>query len=128
MYPKWNSINFDDLKGVPYLNGLRESEKGLFLFFFFQSGNKLIHFNDYFVLRVIDEGNALKTLEQQSFDGKSWLFVSTNSDLIDWFNDQSYSIHENEYKHYIVVSQHKILEILSSVPPEIVDGIHFASN
>ena len=128
MYPKWNSINFDDLKVVPYLNGLRESEKGLFLIFDFQSGNKLIHFNDYFVLRVIDEGNALKTLEQQSFDGKSWLFVSTNSDLIDWFNDQSYSIHENEYKHYIVVSQHKILEILSSVPPEIVDGIHFASN
>ena len=128
MYPKWNSINFDDLKGVPYLNGLSESEKGLFLIFDFQSGNKLIHFNDYFVLRVIDEGNALKTLEQQSFDGKSWLFVSTNSDLIDWFNDQSYSIHENEYKHYIVVSQHKILEILSSVPPEIVDGIHFASN
>ena len=113
---------------MPYLNGLRESEKGLFLIFDFQSGNKLIHFNDYFVLRVIDEGNALKTLEQQSFDGKSWLFVSTNSDLIDWFNDQSYSIHENEYKHYIVVSQHKILEILSSVPPEIVDGIHFASN
>ena len=55
-------------------------------------------------------------------------YTNLNSDLIDWFNDQSYSIHENEYKHYIVVSQHKILEILSSVPPEIVDGIHFASN
>ena len=105
---------------MPYLTNFTENVDGLLLHCNFKSGNKLIHFTDYLALRIIDEGNAFKTLEQQNFDGKSWFFVASDSDFIDWFNDQSCSIHENQYKHYIVVTQHKILELLSSEKPSVI--------
>lgn len=120
MKSAWNKEYIDGLTSVPYLINFTSDDDGLYLKCDFLNIKKTIHFKSYFSLRTIDEGNAFKILEEHDFDGISWLFSTEESDFIKWFDEQSCEIHKNEFKHYLFVSQHQILEILSDIYPIIL--------
>lgn len=116
----WTKKNIDELNDVPYLESFNSNQDGLYLHCNFINGKKTIFFENYYVIRTIDEGNALLTLEQHNFNGELWMFVTDKSDLIDWFNKESYGIHESQFKHTMIVTQHQIIEILTNVDPQII--------
>ena len=109
-----------DYLDVPYLESFKyDAENRLTLICSFKSGNKKIYFDDHWVFRTIDEGKAFETLGEQNFDGKSWMFTATSSELIDWFNKQSSQLYKNEFHHFIIVTQHHIIEVLGDNFPQI---------
>lgn len=120
MQSNWIKKNIDGLADVPYLESFTSNQDGLFLYCNFINGKKIIYFENYFVMRSIDEGNALRTLENHNFDGNIFIFSTNKSDLIDWFNSESYEIHKNEFKHIMIVTQHQIIEILTDFDPQII--------
>lgn len=116
---KWTKIEFDNLKKVPSLESYESNSDGLFFKCDFDGQEKTIFFEYYFSLRYIEEGNALKILGEQQFDGKTWLCINENSDLSIWFNYQSYDIHKGKLKAYVLVTLDEIIEVLSDKPPVI---------
>lgn len=119
----WIKIETDNLNKVPNLDGLEFNENGLFLHCdFFDGVQKTLFFENFFSMRMIDEGNALKMMAGQPLDGIGWLFHNTESDLSAWFNDTSFDIHKDEYKSYVVAALFHIVEVLSKKPPVILDN------
>jgi hypothetical protein len=105
---------------MPYLENFHFDESNrLTLVFSFKNGDKKIHFDDHWVFRMIDEGKALETLYGQKFDGSVWMFMAEHSDLIDWFDKESAEFYKDEYKHFVILTQHYIFEVLSQEAPQI---------
>ncbi|SDB88739.1 hypothetical protein [Acinetobacter boissieri] len=94
------------------------NKDGLTFICSFKSGNKKVNFENYLLLRTMNEGDALRTLDEQQFDGKAWMFMADDSELIDWFNEQSFDIRKGTFKHFIIVGD-EIAEILSESMPTI---------
>lgn len=115
----WKKIEFDNLKKVPTLESYESNRDGLFFKCDFNGQKKTIVFETYFALRYIEEGNAFTILDEQNFDGKTWLYVNENSDLSSWFNAQSYDGHKDKFKAYVLVTLDEIIEVLSATPPTI---------
>lgn len=61
---------------------------------------------------------ALETLYRQK-DGSVWMFMAEHSDLIDWFDKESAGFYKDEYKHFVILTQHYIFEVLSQETPQI---------
>lgn len=109
----------DNLNQLPDLKTLELNEGGLVIKFDFGEVEKVITFAEHYAFRYIAEGDALNILNEQNFDGASWLFVNEESDLSIWFNSQSYNIHKDQYKSYAFVSHDDIIEVLSKYSPTI---------
>lgn len=116
---KWIKKSVDSLKDVPSLESFSIQHCTLVIDCNFEDVSKRILFESYLSFRAIDEGDALKTLCEQDFDGKTWLFFALASEFIDWFNSQSSNIRKGTFKHYIIVTQEEIIEILSEDDPII---------
>ncbi|MHA3104173.1 hypothetical protein [Acinetobacter sp. ANC 3791] len=118
----WIKIQTDNLNKVPNLDSFEFNEDGLFLYCDFDGVQKTLFFENFFSMRMIDEGNALKMMAGQPLDGIGWLFINNESDLSTWFNDTSFDIHKDEYKSYVVAALFHIVEVLSNKPPAILDN------
>lgn len=117
---KWERKELNESNDLPYLDSFSCEEDKLVLKCSFKNFEKTIHFDDYISFRTIEEGRAFKTLGEQEFDGKCWLFTTDESNFIDWYNNESCDIHKDELYEFIAVTKHQILEVLSLSPPEII--------
>lgn len=106
-------------KDVPYLESISFGKAGLEIYCDFKESRKKIVFEYCLSYRLIEEGNALITLEAQDFSGEAWMFFTNKSDFINWFDKESYQIYEGKFVHYIVVFQGYIIDILSEEKPYI---------
>lgn len=117
----WRKKEFNRYLDIPFLDKFTfDAEDGLSFECYFDAGKKIVSFDNYLVLRTIDEGDALKILYEQNFDGTAWFFTSKDSELIDWFNGQCSNIRKGQYQHFIILTQEKIIEILSQEAPQII--------
>ncbi|WEV48087.1 hypothetical protein OZX61_07260 [Acinetobacter sp. ESL0695] len=116
----WQKKEFNRYLDVPFLDKFTfDAEDGLFFECYFDESKKIVSFDSYLVLRTINESDAFKILDEQNFDGTAWFFTSEDSELIDWFNGQSSDIHKGKYQHCIILTQEKVIEILSQQAPQI---------
>ena len=117
---KWIIKETCEYLDVPYLESFKyDAENRLTLICNFKLENKKVYFDDHWVFRIIDEGKAFETLGEQNFDGTSWMFMTSSSEFIDWFNKESCQIYKNEVYHFIIVTQHHIIEILGENFPQL---------
>ncbi|MBF7694228.1 hypothetical protein [Acinetobacter pollinis] len=119
---KWLILESCDHLNVPYLESFHYDAENRLTFLLSRKygGNIKVHFNDHWVFRMIDEGKAFETLGEQEFNGKAWVFMAENSELIDWFNKESCEIYKDQgFKHFIILAQHHIFEILGQDSPQI---------
>ena len=79
----------------------------------FENQIKTVKCNDVLSFKMIEEGNAFHTLQEQDFDGDTWIFRTDSSALIDWFNYESESIHSDQLTSYIIVTQDQFFEVLT---------------
>lgn len=70
--------------------------------------------------RVTDEGDLLKMLGEQKGKMRVGIYKVEDSSYLEWFNDQSFNIHEKEkIIHYLIVTVNDIIDVLSSESPVI---------
>lgn len=116
----WFEKNFTDLEGYPFLRNIKSNKDGLFLTLsFHQKKNVIVFFEEYSFFRNIDEGLALETYSSGVFSGDSQMFITEQSELIDWFNQTNSNAHEKNIRHYVIPSQEDITEILATCLPKI---------
>jgi hypothetical protein len=121
MYKKWNPIEgnlkrlscealHDDFEGFRII--LRSEDDSLPLL--------RVYFENALAYRNIDEGDRLKTINQnREFDGHSF-FIVENSNWLEWFDKESLSIHKKEnIKHYAIYTINDCIDILSESAPDI---------
>lgn len=75
---------------------------------------KVMFFSNCIFFKVIEESYALKTLENNSFDDSQYIFEIENTELLDWFHNESYRIYENTVFHYRILCLNHIIDLLSS--------------
>lgn len=109
-------------KDIPYLESILFGENGLEVHCEFKDNKKKIIFEYCLSYRLMEEGNALVTLDEQDFSGEAWMFYTTKSQFLHWFNNESYHIHEGEVIHYIIASQGYLIDILSKEKPRVLNG------
>lgn len=70
--------------------------------------------------RVTDEGDLLEMLGEQRGKIRVGIYKVEGSSYLEWFNGQSFNIHEKENViHYLIVTVNDIVDVLSSEPPVI---------
>lgn len=99
---------------IPNLDKISYESDILSIYLDFGVVRKAMSFSNFIFFKVIEESHALKTLENNSFDGSQYIFEMENTELLDWFNNESYSIYENTVFHYRVVCLNHIIDLLSS--------------
>lgn len=62
--------------------------------------------------KIIEESYALKTIDSHDFDGIKYLFVFENSDLLNWFNNESYHIYESKILHHRILCLNHIVDLI----------------
>lgn len=70
--------------------------------------------------RVTDEGDLLKMLDELNGQMTTGIYIVGESNYLSWFNEQSFSIHDDEsINHYLIVTGDDVIDVLSSVSPMI---------
>lgn len=70
--------------------------------------------------RVTDEGDLLKMLDELNGQMTTGVYIVGESNYLSWFNEQSFSIHDDEsINHYLIVTGDDVIDVLSSVSPMI---------
>ncbi|WP_346353373.1 hypothetical protein [Azotosporobacter soli] len=131
MWNKWEPINDTPIK----LFGCRtiDDKDGLTLFFvneMWQKKLKISFEEGVLAFRVTDEGKRLKLIDfldetyGKAFYTEWMLFKVTQSDYIEWFNEQTFSIYETfNIVHYAFLTGNEIIEVLATAEP-IVEKIN----
>lgn len=116
---KWEKIKGVDGYRIPCLVGF--SYDGAELIIQVKLGNqiKTIKCEGVLSFKMIEEGSAFHTLEEQNIDGNTWIFKTDSSTLIDWFNYESESIHSNQLASYIIVTQDQFFEFITHTELQI---------
>lgn len=80
----------------------------------------IINFDFFYSYRNTDESYRLKTINELRCMSESSIFISTNSDYLDWFNYESLGIYSNEkQKHYVILTSENVIDVLSLDEPSI---------
>ena len=95
---------------IPFLENFSYDGSELVIQVTFGDQIKTVKCDDVLSFKMIEEGNALHTLEEQNFDGNTWIFRTDSSALIDWFNYESESIHSDQLNSYIIVTKNQFFE------------------
>lgn len=70
--------------------------------------------------RVTDEGDLLKMQDELNGKMTTGIYIVGESNYLTWFNEQSFSIHDDEsINHYLIVTGDDVIDVLSSVSPVI---------
>lgn len=116
---------------ILFLEEIVWSEEGFKVVLGEEKINITFHFEDFVLsFRSTNEQSMLKfrdsygELKQRNKDfNYSWsLFKVKNSDYLEWFSEQHYSMYENVDKrveHYLFVTEDEIIEVLNEKPPLI---------
>lgn len=113
----WQVKKISNIDEIPNIQEIKFKDNVLILDLEFTEVKATLIFDGILSYRIIDEGNAFRTLNTLDFNGKDWCFTSNLSDLIDWFNEESEFIHQNEYISYMVVTTDYIIEVLTNDYP-----------
>lgn len=126
-WKSWNPIQ--DLPKEIYNDSLIDDTEGLVIIFSDKDNkNRIIVKFENLVLsyRNTDEGSLLKMLNYLNREyGDSFyiglpFFIVDNSEYIKWFLDQSSGIYQKQdVKHFVFVTPHDVIEVLSKYEPEI---------
>lgn len=127
-WKSWNPIQ--DLPKEIYNDSLIDDTEGLVIIFSDKDNkNRIIVKFENLVLsyRNTDEGSLLKMLNYLNREyGDSFyiglpFFIVDNSEYIKWFLDQSSGIYQKQdVKHFVFVTPHDVIEVLSKYEPEIL--------
>lgn len=110
---KWEKFKSTDNKDVPFLDYCSFDGIKLRVFVNFKNHSEAVQCDDILSFKMIEESHALKTLYEQDFNGSTWIFKTSNSELVNLFNIESENIHVGEFLSYIIVTQHHIIELLT---------------
>lgn len=112
MKTNWQVENIKNIFQVSNLDSIFFDGNKLVLNIFLKEKIINIAFEEIFFYRLIGESYALKTLNKHNFNGKDWFFSTKESELIDWFNEQSEFIYEKEIIHYLIITMDFIIEVI----------------
>lgn len=119
-FEKW--IPIDNLPETLYLEAIYDDYEGFRLLLkgdAKQDKVLRITFDPALSYRNTDEGDLLKTIDEQDFGGWS-LYVASNSDYLRWFHKESHGIHEGvDIVHYAIYTPNDCLDILSAYLPKV---------
>jgi hypothetical protein len=110
---KWESFKTNEIQKIPFLEIFSYDGSKLIIKVSFEEKIKTVTCDDVLSFKMIEEGNAFHTLQEQNFDGNTWIFRTDSSALIGWFNYESESIHADQLLSYIVVTQDQLFEFLT---------------
>lgn len=120
----WVKHDIEQIKDLscPFLSKFYLNKDELYLDFCFEDSEKKLrlHFEHHIFFRKIYEGFALNTLNVSDFHNKTRLFSTSQSSLIDWFDQQSNMLFKGTYKHYVITSQDDVIEVLARNPPKVL--------
>lgn len=127
IWNEWRAL--ENLPTRLYLEYLKDAYDGLTLAFKDEEQNSkylIVFFDSAISYRSHDEGDLLKTLNEANKKSVFPFFRIENSHYLDWFNKESFNIHENdEIVHYVFATPNDVIDVLSTYPPEFkwVDNI-----
>lgn len=110
---KWENFKIIEDQKIPFLESFSYDGFELIIQVIFGNQVKTVKCDDVLSFKMIEEGNAFHTLEEQNFDGNTWIFRTDSSALIDWFNYESKSIYSDQLTSYIIVTQDQFFEFLT---------------
>ncbi len=105
-----------------YLTSLLDDKNGFRIELVGESDTPIFKFQFESVLayRNVDESDRLKFLDEITGQLEWSLYLVDNSKFLDWFHDQSYSIHSSEdIQHYLFFTPNDIVDILSFERPSV---------
>ena len=88
-----------------------------------------IHFEGFFALRIVDEGDLLKgshdmdkAVIEMEWEKDSWhkwsLFTVENSRYLEWFHEQSVGVRKDfDIKHYSIKTPDDVIDVLHLKEP-----------
>ena len=129
---KWEPIT--EILQTLYLRGLEYNLEGLTVNVQSKDKNSPIlniYFEGFFALRIMDEGDLLKSsyeideailnMEKKEGSYYKWsLFTVENSLYIKWFHEQSLGVRKNEELiHYIIRTSEDVIEVLDIESPTV---------
>jgi hypothetical protein len=110
---KWEKFKNIGNQKIPFLESFSYDGSEVIIQVIFENQIKTVKCDDVLSFKMIEEGNAFHTLQEQDFDGDTWIFRTNSSALIDWFNYESESIHSDQLTSYIIVTQDQFFEFLT---------------
>lgn len=116
----WIKKNFNEPDDTPSLISLNDKGEGLLISCSFKLKKSVVFFEDYLLIKTLNK-DCLSIQEISNLDESTWFFIVEKSKLSGWFNEESYSMYENLFQHFAIVTQKKIIHILSSSTPQITD-------
>ena len=130
MTEKW--AKWEPIEGIPtkmFIEKLVDDKNGTLLVFKSEDENVTIQvlFEDSILsLRSTDEGRRLKTINLldekygTDFYTKWTFFKVTNSDYVEWFNQETYDMYAAyNIGHYVFLTPDDVVEILSTYEPNV---------
>lgn len=118
-FEKWIPV-----EGVPeklYLEAMHDDYEGFRLLLKGYEDQRMLRitFDPALSYRNTDEGDLLKTINQQDLSGWS-LYTVSDSDYLAWFTEESHGIHESDdVVHYAIYTPNDCLDVLSAFPPRV---------
>lgn len=117
-YKKWEPPEY--IPDTLYIEGLYEDWEGFRLLLSDKEGVRILRitFEDALSYRTIDEGDLLKSTGEAEGLCKWPLFTVENSKFLQWFNEESLNIHEDDHLvHYSIFTPNDIIDVISASPP-----------
>lgn len=119
MFKKWTPI--ESLPKTLYLEAVHDDWEGFRLLLKHDEARRILRitFNPPLSYRNTDEGDLLKSINEQDLGGWS-LYVVSSSDYLAWFSDQSCGIHEpDDVVHYAIYTPNDCVDVLSAHSPTV---------
>src|SRR5699024_1069576 len=126
-WERWIPVN--GIPSVIYNNKLIDDNKGITMNFRneYDTKNITVEFDgNVLSYRNTDEGSLIKKIDflDEKYGAKfysEWsLFKAKDTDYINWFLEESSGIYEaGEIQHYIFVTPHDVIEVLSTYSPNV---------
>ncbi len=125
MSEQWNMWKpFEDISGKFYLEELKQNDDELILTFANESQNLkclIISFDSFISYRNHDEGDLLKTLNEQGSKLQHFLFMVKNSNYLQWFHQESCEVYiDKNVIHYAFATPDDVIDVLCEYPPNIL--------
>lgn len=126
-WERWFPTN--DIPSVIYNDKLIDDDNGITIKFSneYDTKNIIVAFDgNVLSYRNTDEGSLLKKIDflddryGTKFYSEWSLFKAKGTDYINWFLEESSGIYKaEEVQHYIFVTPHDVIEVLSKDPPNV---------
>lgn len=110
-------LNLNSIKeeSIPSLESLVDTkDRVLSLVCTFDDHKKEIRFSGgYSFIKVTN-----KKCSYENISKNSWLSFANNSELLTWFNDESFETRKNVDFHTQIITQSHIIDVISNMDPE----------